>query len=166
MKYMNKTVFIIIACFLAGIVIFLMMTVLLLQVQKEERATAKPTPLPSLSPTFIPDKRPTARPTVTTVPELAVMDIYPQDKAINVPINNSYIEIFFNQKVTSRDFIFAIQPDITYKFDYSGQDNVKIIFREPLTPLTEYTFSVNTLKQIPKRYTFTTEAATESATLQ
>lgn len=163
---MNKTIFIVVASFLSIIVIVLFFVSLILQVRKEELATAGPSPFPTPTPSFIPDNRPTAKPTVTDTPELTVVETYPLDKSTNIPIHDGYIMVTFNQDVEPADFIFAMRPEVKVKHDYSVPRVVKFIFLEPLQPSTEYLYRINTLKQLPKSYTFTTAVASISATLQ
>lgn len=143
-------------------------TILVLQTRKDELANAVPTLPPSATPTFIPAAKPSAKATVTVSPELAVVDTFPEDKATDVPYNNAYIDVFFNKDFTNSSFIFSIRPEAKLIYDYSAQQTEKklrIYMSEPLKPSTEYTFRVNTFKLIPKNYTFTTQAASESAQL-
>ncbi len=160
---MTKTIFIIVASVLSIIVIILMLLMLTLQVRKEEIENAGPTPLPTLSPTFIPVRKPSERPTPISSLELAVAAIYPENMTVNFPIHNSYIELTFNQRVSLKNFIFSIAPDIKYKPVQTKPEVVRYVFQEPLQPATAYRFRVNTLSLLPVTYTFTTQTATESA---
>jgi hypothetical protein len=163
---MNKPIFIIIASLLSIVVIVLFFVSLVLQVRREEMIAAGPSPYPTPTPSFIPERQPSAKPTVTDVPELTVVETYPLDKATSFPVHDSYLQVTFNQNVDSNDFIFAMRPDVKLKYDFTVPRVVKFIFLEPLQPNTDYLFRINTLKQLPKTFTFTTEAASPSATLQ
>lgn len=159
----NKLLFFAVGGVLILIVFFLWIMTIVVKQQGEELANPSPTPRPTLTPSPLIDKRPTAKPTVTGAPVLQVVDTFPVNGATNVPLDQS-ITINFNKNTTIREYIFAITPDIKYRFAPT-LTSVTIKFEELLQPNTEYTFRVNTLKALPTTYTFTTGTATSGALL-
>lgn len=151
---MTKTQFIVIGIALGFVVIFLILLIWILQIQKEEQA--KPKVIPSATPTmsFTNDRRPTVAATVTEAPQLAVITTDPKDGASNVSTTTK-ITIAFNRNFQMKDVIYSMAPRTEYKLTVIGK-TLQVSFPNGLLPSTEYTFKVNTLTQLPRLFTFTT----------
>lgn len=151
---MTKTQFTVIGIALGFVVLFLVILIWVLQIQKAEQA--KPKVVPSATPTmsFTNDRRPTVAATVTEAPQLAVITTDPNDGETDVP-TSSKITIAFNKGLQMKDVIFSMAPRTNYKLTIIGK-TLQVSFPNGLLPSTEYTFKVNTLTQLPRLFTFTT----------
>jgi hypothetical protein len=163
---MNKPIFFAAIAGLIAIIVFLLITIMVVQQRKIDLANPIPTEIPTPTPTIIFDIRPTAQPSGVEGAPLAVVSVSPTDGATNVPIDTN-ITITFNQKFTLDNFIFAMTPDVKYHLSYDlNKLQAYVITEENLQPNTVYTYKVNTLQQLSKTFSFTTGQATGAAGLK
>lgn len=157
---MSKGWFVLVTIGLSVIVVFLWLMTVAVRIRNEEAARPTPTPTPIPSPTPITDVRPTARPTLPPATPLALVESTPEDGATNVPIDTKIVATF-NMTLSGREYIFSILPDARYSLIPFG-NTLTVEFTEPLQPDTEYTYSINTLQQLRRVFTFRTAPASST----
>jgi hypothetical protein len=152
---MNKKLFILIAAVLVVVTLFLVIMIMALEQRREALENPTPTIAPSPTDRVVRGRQPTNVPTIVGEQPLAVVQTYPEDKAIGVPVDAT-IEITFNKPFEYKDFIYAMAPETEYQLRTAIGNRITVTFPKGLQPSTVYTFKVNTLEQLPRTYTFTT----------
>lgn len=87
--------------------------------------------------------------------QLSVLKTLPPDKSTNVPIVQSII-IVFNRQFSLSEFVFVIQPEITYSLSIQGSQ-LTVSFMSPLATQTQYAYGIIYKNNAsPQSFTFTT----------
>jgi len=92
---------------------------------------------------------PSSKPVInTTPPEIIKTD--PADNSLNIPVNNSTIEIIFSKSmnISSVEKSLSISPDSEYSIYWSGNDTVMlIVFSSALVHNTTYFITIDSSSQ-------------------